>query len=403
MPNDHYNWGGSAMLLTAANFLQRDYVIGQPSDIPHPWNCCLYRPSSMSKAKKVIETGEQLILTVSECVEMIATAERADPINFPLTLRYIDRHYSAYIHCTLPGPHDSGVLADDGSSEIMDISQDEISDDVMKGEDDGLAGVLGAASRSPGESDINEFVVPVSRTYRVPSEYGGSQLCGLPAPLNDEKSSADQPGGNSAAATGLIQWQFSAAEWAALYDVRVGNTELQQLQGPGPSTKIRKNILADGSADTVLHNCYQDCHRRVQALVEQSGDSGHTSLVIRHQSTILVTQRGQRAKQPVPRDGGRSSTLHIEGARSRQDMWQEFESEWLRTALSGFPTVGSSYINWNKVAQMELRRLLTMVRCFPYNSQLLQVLSDETLVAWSAVWRQECMYDRLAVYRDRMA
>ena len=82
-------------------------------------------------------------------------------------------------------------------------------------------------------------------------------------------------------------------------------------------------------------------------------------------------------------------------------MWQDLESEWPRTALTRFPTVGSSNSNWNKVAQMEPRRLLTLVRRFPSKCQLLQVLSDATLVAWSAVWRQECMYDRLGAYRDR--
>ncbi|TDH72924.1 hypothetical protein CCR75_005508 [Bremia lactucae] len=92
MLTGHYNLRGSAMLLMAANFLQRD-------------------------ANKVIETGDQLILTISECVEMIATAKRADPINLTLILWYTDRHYSAYVHCTLPGPHDSGVLADDGLAE----------------------------------------------------------------------------------------------------------------------------------------------------------------------------------------------------------------------------------------------------------------------------------------------
>ncbi|TDH67160.1 uncharacterized protein CCR75_009301 [Bremia lactucae] len=112
-----------------------------------PWNYCLYRPSSMTKANNVIETGEQLILTVSACVEMIATAKRADPINFPLILRYTDRHCLFYVHCTLPGPHDSGVSADDGSGEDMDISQDEISKKEMKGEDESLAGFVGAAIR----------------------------------------------------------------------------------------------------------------------------------------------------------------------------------------------------------------------------------------------------------------
>ena len=112
------------MLLTAANFVQRDvYVVGQPSDFLHPWHCCVYRTSSMTQANRVIETGEQLILTVSECVERIATAKRANPSHFPLILRYTDRHYSAYVHCTLPGPSDSGVSGDDGSGEDMDISQ----------------------------------------------------------------------------------------------------------------------------------------------------------------------------------------------------------------------------------------------------------------------------------------
>ena len=53
------------------------------------------------------------------------------------------------------------------------------------------------------------------------------------------------------------------------------------------------------------------------------------------------------------------------------------------------------------MAQTEPRRLLTMVRDFPHKSQLLQVLSSDKLVAWSAVWRQEIMYDRLVAYRVR--
>ena len=50
---------------------------------------------------------------------------------------------------------------------------------------------------------------------------------------------------------------------------------------------------------------------------------------------------------------------------------------------------------------MESRRILTLVRRFPHQSQLLQMLRDDTLVAWYAVWRQEFMYDRLVAYRDR--
>lgn len=34
-----------------------------------------YRPSSMSKANQVVEIGDRFILTVSDCVGMIATAK----------------------------------------------------------------------------------------------------------------------------------------------------------------------------------------------------------------------------------------------------------------------------------------------------------------------------------------
>ena len=50
---------------------------------------------------------------------------------------------------------------------------------------------------------------------------------------------------------------------------------------------------------------------------------------------------------------------------------------------------------------MESRRLLTLVRRFPHKIQLLQMLSDDTHVAWSAFWHQELMYDRLVAYRGR--
>uniref|UniRef100_A0AAV1V1V1 Uncharacterized protein n=1 Tax=Peronospora matthiolae TaxID=2874970 RepID=A0AAV1V1V1_9STRA len=48
-------------------------------------------------------------------------------------------------------------MADDGSGEDMDISQDEISDEEMKGEDDGPAGVVGAAVWPRWEGDINKL------------------------------------------------------------------------------------------------------------------------------------------------------------------------------------------------------------------------------------------------------
>ena len=111
-------------------------------------------------------------MTVSECVERIATCKRANTPHFPLILRYTNRHYSAYVHCTLPGPSDSVVSVDDGSSEDMDISEGEISDEEMKGEDDGQAGVVGAATQ-PRWGDINELSTRLAAsaiTYTLPRD-----------------------------------------------------------------------------------------------------------------------------------------------------------------------------------------------------------------------------------------
>ena len=208
----------------------------------------------------------------------------------------------------------------------------------------------------------------------------------------------------------LYQWQSWADERGSHADVGVGDTEHQQSQGPYLGESIREGIPADGDARTVLPPLLPELPSQgssssstdpVQALVLPSMDSGHTSIVNRHQFTSPITHGGARAQNLSQPDGRRPIPLLVASIRAWQDMWQDLESEWPRTALTRFPTVGSSNSDWNKVAQMEPRRLLTMVRRFPSKCQLLQVLSDATLVAWSAVWRQECMYDRLGAYRDR--
>uniref|UniRef100_A0AAV1TEJ9 Uncharacterized protein n=1 Tax=Peronospora matthiolae TaxID=2874970 RepID=A0AAV1TEJ9_9STRA len=52
----------------------------------------------MTKARRVIETGEQIILTVQECVEKIraVNGDRSSPP--PLIHKYEDGHYSAFVH-----------------------------------------------------------------------------------------------------------------------------------------------------------------------------------------------------------------------------------------------------------------------------------------------------------------
>ena len=171
----------------------------------------------------------------------------------------------------------------------------------------------------------------------------------------------------------------------------------------------RVQLLVRKVAAAALRLC-PPCHAQgslcvrfdpVHALEMPSGDGIHTGVVLRHGIAPLVVQSHPSARQPLLLDSERSSTLILEEFKSWYDMGSHLASEWPRTALARFPTVGSSNALWNKIAQVKSRRLLTLVCRFPHKSQLLQVLSDDTLAAWSAVWRQEFMYDPLVAYRDR--
>ena len=54
----------------------------------------------MSKTFQVIKTDEKIILTVSDCVDLMLTAKKGEPLHFYIILWYTDRQYSAYVHCT---------------------------------------------------------------------------------------------------------------------------------------------------------------------------------------------------------------------------------------------------------------------------------------------------------------
>ena len=83
----------------AANFLRRNiYVIAKGGDGGNDWQCSLYRPSSLSRCNKIIETGKQLILTVAECGSLFAQDKQNEDGQWPIVLHYADRHYSAFIH-----------------------------------------------------------------------------------------------------------------------------------------------------------------------------------------------------------------------------------------------------------------------------------------------------------------
>ncbi|KAL3667570.1 hypothetical protein V7S43_007124 [Phytophthora oleae] len=69
---EKHNWGCSELMAMAANFLQRPiFVMAYNIDGKRQWNCNMYRPSTATGGSKVFETGQQLMLTVQECVAQI--------------------------------------------------------------------------------------------------------------------------------------------------------------------------------------------------------------------------------------------------------------------------------------------------------------------------------------------
>lgn len=93
-----FNWGGCETLSMAANFLKRTiYVLAHNTEGDDKWNCTLYRPSTITRCNRVIETGQQIILTVQECIGRLREEKKQDHVG-PIVLRFWGRHYSAFVH-----------------------------------------------------------------------------------------------------------------------------------------------------------------------------------------------------------------------------------------------------------------------------------------------------------------
>ena len=87
------------MVVMAANFIKRSiYVLAYDMHGSQTWSCSLFRPSTMTRSSKVIETGEQLAFIVEECVALIQKDKQDFGLNLPLVLRFWEEHYSAFVH-----------------------------------------------------------------------------------------------------------------------------------------------------------------------------------------------------------------------------------------------------------------------------------------------------------------
>lgn len=71
-----HNWGSSELMAIAANFLRRRiFVVAFDTDDKNLWYCSEYRPSSMTRGRKIFETGQQIPLQIHECLQRIRQAK----------------------------------------------------------------------------------------------------------------------------------------------------------------------------------------------------------------------------------------------------------------------------------------------------------------------------------------
>ncbi|EGZ19830.1 hypothetical protein PHYSODRAFT_389914, partial [Phytophthora sojae] len=56
---------------------------------------------------------------------------------------------------------------------------------------------------------------------------------------------------------------------------------------------------------------------------------------------------------------------------------------------------------WQRAAELEPRRLIRLVERFPFATDVLQAVSDDVLIAWTAAWRKDCRLAGLIQYRGR--
>ena len=82
-------------------------------------------------------------------------------------------------------------------------------------------------------------------------------------------------------------------------------------------------------------------------------------------------------------------------------MWHSWRDAWKSASGVHFPALGSSNEQWRQAVLAEPVKLMQLLQKVPYQHTLLNSLSDEVLVPWTAAWRQDCVYQGLMAYRHR--
>ena len=82
-------------------------------------------------------------------------------------------------------------------------------------------------------------------------------------------------------------------------------------------------------------------------------------------------------------------------------MWHSWRDVWKSASGVQFPRLDSSNEQWRQAVLAEPVKLMQLLQNFPYQHTILNALGDEVLVAWTAAWCQDCVYQVLMAYRHR--
>ncbi|KAG3054713.1 hypothetical protein PC122_g21937 [Phytophthora cactorum] len=94
------------------------------------WQCVMYRPSTMTRYNNVIETGNQVVLSISECIN-ISRREKRQGERTPLVLQFWGRHYSVFVHQqAIYSPVLAGVVASKGEQQLPEQGDEPAEDSV---------------------------------------------------------------------------------------------------------------------------------------------------------------------------------------------------------------------------------------------------------------------------------
>ena len=85
-----------------------------------------------------------------------------------------------------------------------------------------------------------------------------------------------------------------------------------------------------------------------------------------------------------------------------QDMWLSLDKTWPAHTRDKFPTHQSTTEEWKREVSAAPVTLMLLLQDFPYQDSLLNSLDELVLVAWTAAWRCDRMYQGIGTYHQQV-